>query len=63
MTMTKEATYSVRVVRRENGHTETFQFQGYAALQELLDDITKAAEERGWLELEDESTNQEKEQP
>lgn len=48
--MAKEATYSVRVVRRENGHTETVEFKDYGVLQELLDDITKAVDERGWLE-------------
>lgn len=48
--MSKEAAYSIRVVRRENGHTEIVEFKDYGVLAVLIDDITKAVEERGWLE-------------
>jgi hypothetical protein len=45
-----EAAFTVRVQRLDYlGRTQQFEFDGYALLRELLDDIEGEAERRGWM--------------
>jgi hypothetical protein len=42
--------YALRLTAlHSNRNTEVLEFDGYGLLRELLDDIEKAAEERGWF--------------
>lgn len=48
--------YTIRVERLDYaGKTQSFEFDGYGVLRELMDDIESEAEKRGWFEDADKS--------